>query len=475
MQAPKARIAKKTKHRQVGIESENQFVHIKSGYNINKTDVKNIWKALVKTGRWEPTIDPYTKALIGVTQDRKEGAVVLNTDRGVCNIEIAMPPEEDLTKAYRKWKVVFTEILSISKPLGFSALGIGTLPRAIREKDTYSLVTEKCVYKFTDYLFKRQNLMLPISAGQINIDVAIKDLADTMNCLTQIGGFLIAVTANSPIEDDAIQKWKEIRMLHYKFAFTNPVTHAFENIVAVTPPKPHKDLASYLRYNWSAFPLITIKDGKWARIKDLNVSGWQYLTSGKTYKGIDANDKPISLKADQYDLDLMVALGWPDVKPHLIFNHDRINLKDFTTSIRTNSLEEYLKDKIVASYIEVRTCATAPIGEEMALPSLVLGLVNNLSDLKKFCKKFSWKEGDTLRDQLAIHAMDYSFKGKPVSEYISELIRIAGIGLKKRGLNEEKYLAILKKRVKNKMSPADNLIKIFKQKGIRGVVEKVIY
>ena len=77
-------------------------------------------------------------------------------------------------------------------------------------------------------------------------------------------------------------------------------------------------------------------------------------------------------------------------------------------------------------------------------------------------------------------AIQYAFKarlpnGKPIVPLIENLLIIAQKGLIRRKKNEELFLNPLFERLKNKVAPADKAIKIFKQKGLKGLLDTMSF
>ncbi len=478
MQAPKTALKKSNKQRMIGLEYENQLVVSKNGYNIQKKDIQRIWKEFIKDRKWKPIYDQYSKVLLGASRKIKSGEVVLNTDTAVSILELAMPPRDNVREAEKDWKMVFKDILGKLNALGYTPISLSTFPHKMRRpkgKDLYSLKTDKGLYALMNDRLPRHNIMLCVAAHQVAVDVSIDEAVRAMNLLMKIGGFLVALTANSPIADDRVLKWKEVRHLCWKTPWCNDDYKNPEKIFGGVPERPYNGLSDYFKRAWSATPLIVIKNGEWGRIKDWRVSGWEYLTGGRTYDGITAEGKPMKLKAEESDLNLMMILVWQDVKPHIVIDAGKVDLKKYMKAVKEGKLEDYLNDKVLSCYLEVRTCPVAPKGEEMALPALVMGLANNLSGLERFYKGFTWKEGIELKDILSIRGMDYIFKGKHMAEYLKELVNIAEKGLEKRKAGEEKYLAPFYKRIKEKKTPADKVIEIFNKKGVKALLDEIKY
>lgn len=473
MQTPKEVIKKETGVRMIGLEFENTLVHQKSGHAIGRTDIKTIWELLTKNSEWQKTFDQYTHQLIGATKKTKSGEIVANTDAGAFNLELAMPPCENLKQAEEEWRKAFAEILAVTKRKNITALSLGVVPRTIKG-NLFEIKTEKGLYSLINKRFKVHNIAIPISAHQTCIDVSVSDMTRVINMLIKISGFIVAVSANSILENDKLQHWKEVRLLHWKIPPRDGFFHGSENIFGV-PKRPFKDLSDYFRYIWQASPMLIVKNGEWSHLKNKRISGWDYLTSGKKYEGETILDEPIKLQAEKEDLDLMMMLGWLDAKAHILTISNKITLSDFTNAVKNEKLEKYLKNRVGASYVEVRSYPASPKGEEMAIPALLLGLVNNLEEFERFAGKFTWRECVKLRDITAIKGMDCSFKGKKINIYVDELIKIAEKGSIARKFGEETFLKPLYKRISTGRTPADVTKETYLKKGMAGVISQNSY
>ena len=99
----------------------------------------------------------------------------------------------------------------------------------------------------------------------------------------------------------------------------------------------------------------------------------------------------------------------------------------------------------------------------MALPAFVLGLVENISEVKKFTKQYSWNEWKELVYKASVYGMDIKINGKSIYGLLKKLLEIAEEGLNGRKMNEAKYLKVPWKRLANKENPASQSALAFKK------------
>lgn len=471
MQAPTKKKNKSGKNL-IGLEYENQLVYLNSGFPVVERDVLRLWDKMAKSG-WEPMSDQYYNVVNGVRKNINSGEVIVNTDTGICNVEMAMPPCEDIHIAKKEYEEIREEILSYAKDLGFSMISLGSTPRPF-EINCEKMKTRKTIYTFMKDRFPLHNVMLPISAHQVCIDVDFDNVIDTINSLMRLSGFIIAATSNSVTGDNRLLKWKESRYISWKFLCGTGAENT-ENLAHKYPRNPFKNLSDYFNFGWQSLPLFLIKDGKWLRIKDPEVTINDYLFKDGSVEAEDPDGNISYVKANKDDINLMMMYVWPDARAHIVIDDDKVDFNEFLESINNESVEEYISDKILKCYLEIRMCSVGPKGEEMAIPALLLGLINNLGKTKEFSSLVKWEEASDLRDRACVQGMNFEFKGKKASEYIKEMVEISREGLVNRGLGEETYLDPFLERIEKEQTPADKTIDLLKKGGVDLVIKENIY
>ena len=447
--------------RLVGLELENQIID-SNGEPIDFDFMQKIWKDFEKLG-WRITTDSGLKIISGAEKEFDGKNVNLSSDAAVGNLEMALPPLSNLKEAEDFLRVVHSEIFQVLKDNQVSLIGLGIHPGNMNNLE--NLRVKSSLYKVIESLGSsthyNNGIMTANSAGQTGISVKLSEMVDITNELIKITGLITASCANSPIQNWKILPWKEWRILGWDFRFISNIK-GFEKLSGF-PDKPFSSLADFFKYYWN-IPFMTlppIRETGWV-IPGKKLNYLSYFRQ-KEIEGKDLSGNRVLLTPMPRDLNLAMILTWPHAKPHLVTDPEKINMNDFVKSLKNDDLEKYLEGKLVNCYVEYRGGAASAVGEEIVLPALLLGLVNNLKDLKTFTKKFSWKWWKELVYFTAVDGINTKIKNVEVVDLLQELVKISEIGLKNRGMNEEQYLNVLKMRLKNKENPADKAIKAFKK------------
>jgi gamma-glutamylcysteine synthetase len=158
---------------------------------------------------------------------------------------------------------------------------------------------------------------------------------------------------------------------------------------------------------------------------------------------------------------------------------DAASLEGLKTAYRAggDALRGFLKENLRKVVLENRSAAAAPPGEELASLALVAGLMANLPAALEFARRKPY--GFWLEIALAaeMQPMDSRVEGTCIAALLEEMVWIAEIGLKKRGMAHEElgYLAPLKRRLHYRLSPSERALALFRTGGMDAVVRRLSY
>jgi len=165
--------------------------------------------------------------------------------------------------------------------------------------------------------------------------------------------------------------------------------------------------------------LPPICEGKWI-LPDKKMNFLEYFSQSRV-SAYDLEGNSVELVPNPDDLNWAMLCNWPHAKPHIILDPKKITVREFMDNFQKDTLEEYLEGKVVNCYLECRAGAAAPVGEEMAIPALMLGLVNNIDGVKEITKLYSWKEWNNLVFEAAAKGMKAKIKGDSVIPLLQRL------------------------------------------------------
>jgi len=456
--------------RLVGLEFENPLVSV-DGMFISQNDIHNFWTNFIEEGD-EEDVDYLTQTLVGAKKKLANGQFEsLNTDTSVSHLEMSLLPQPDLNTAKKYFEEVIDKVLEVSKKLNFRLLGYGAIPN-IKDVRILDYKTKKSLYAALS--LRRHNVAMSITAHQTGVSIRADEVVDVINTLQALSGAVTCLTANSPIFEERVTPWKEIRLTNWRLFATSFTSEEELRVFPEMRKEPFKSIADYFNYIWAGKMVLPVmREGQWVKTQE-ELSFKEYF-SGKKWVARDLLGNETILVPSVGDINLAGICAWHDAKPHLTFANDKTSVEEFIQSLDNDNLEEYVNGKLVNCYVEYRIAATSPQGDELALPALTLGMINNLEDAKNLVNKYSWEDWRTLRNTSYITAMESKISEKSVIPVLEEMVSIAESGLKKRNFGEEKYLEPMKKRISERKCPADKCIEVFKKGGMESFLDFVSY
>jgi len=428
---------KYSQKRMVGVEVE--FVAVKkTGRAIDWDMVQKIFRDFIDK-EWEVVRDGKRGPIVGVKNKKKKNNLYdyILTDTGYCLFEIITAPREDLHQVNRRFEEIKRKLVRIAKRHGVYLLAYGIQPIT---PPSFKLLTPRKRYTFFRKISKPHAYQAGttiIAAGQSNINLRNEEeTIRAFNLLSATVPLQTALFANSPIWRGKIHpKYKVIRSVFWR--------GKYDPWRVGMPPRPFRSLDDYFRHVWSLEAFLVKRNDKYYEVVNKPQFMFYLEYGGKGRPVESKNKKLINLKPEREDIDIHNTFVWWDSR-----------LKTTTKTV----------------YLENRDCATQPPGEQMSVFAFHLGLVENLDRLERYMSRFHYNDLRNSRYEALTKTLRTKIKDKPITEFAYKLVKIAEEGLKKRGLKEEKYLEPLYERIDKKQSPADKMIKIYKQGGINSVI-----
>lgn len=434
-------------HRGIGIECEIPVVTI-LGDAIPLSVIQKMYEFLEKKG-FQLKKEEATAQTVAATKVNIESAIhfdfpidTITTDAGIGILEIALAPQLNLHEVQSQLNKILIILIEYFDTQQCQMLGYGVQPLTPPSRQ---LLMPKERYLFYEQLSGNQTIpksrgadahLLTITASnQCHIDISQQEAIPAINVLNALSGLQIALHANSPIWQGAIDpNYKANREVFWDLCYP-------ERLNQIGIPPKFKSIEDYFQYLLQFKPML-VKRGK----QLLQVLG------KKTYKN--------------FLLDGQTSIG-------RTLNGETVVIHPKVKDIHALNSFCYFNARLVPKHgtIESRMCCQQPPKETLTSAALTLGILENLEAAKQLMDKLPWKTWQLLRKATARASFDTPIGEKSILPSLIRIVQIAKQGLQKRRLGEEIFLAPLFKRLKLRQSPADIVITIFKKQGLPALLQ----
>ena len=204
------------------------------------------------------------------------------------------------------------------------------------------------------------------------------------------------------------------------------------------PSKSLPDLTAYAGELTRLRPLYVYRDEEPILIND-------YPTFAHYYGATPAKGKTLSGK------EVMIHPEANDIKLHLSFGFHTARISRYFT-------------------VENRLWGQQPPDALVCPAALSLGLLTALPEATEELRQYQWSTLKLMREAAIHDGLEAEVEDIAVADLSRQLLELAELGLQRRGLGEEVYLAPLQKRLARKQNPAVEARTIFEQGGIDALI-----
>lgn len=452
--------------RQVGFELEFPAVRTATGRGMGRAAAETLWLSLADyDSSWSPVREVVTGAITGVRRKSADFVEHVDTDTGVCTVEVSLAPQETIGLAVNAANVVIRDIQRLLEQMGYTLLCAGTQPRTWFDptrktpRDWYLLLSRRISF---------HHWFVPIASHQVSIDVTADEAVRVVNVLCGFAGIFAGLTASSPIARGGVQPWKETRnwIWHERCKRIKSAEAAYTS--NGIPVAPFPDTGAYIEYCWNSRIFF---------LTDLKSNGYE-VGEGKSFKDFVLSRDPVTtrrwdrklvkLSPNREMLDRIHQYGWLGAKLHYMFDA-HTDLESVRMALKQGQIGAYFEEHAVNCYVENRTCGVAPEGEEGVAAALTLGVVEQLDDAETLLRELKWNEWRRLWISASERGM--GLNDAKALDMMRELVDLARTGLRARGLGEEQFLEPVLARLERRETPADDMIRVFRVGGIRRLIE----
>lgn len=438
--------------------------------------IQSILRKLVEKG-WEPLYDPSTKVLIRVRKKiyPNEGVDpfwTCTSDAIAGIFETTISASSNLHELEKQQLMLDKEIRPILREEGLFLWNIETMPWTKMTRELYFLFH---TYWRGEYIYLRElgedHYWFSLTIADCPcIDMNVEEAITFLRIIHRLTGVSFFLFRSGSI----------VGGTKNPSGFLTIRPQAWYNLWSKSPDKkdikrvgmPSKEILSWKEYfsYLMGFRFLLFDKDKCPHRVEGNPSFFQFWfdppASGWKTTSIDGQVTNVKHPKLVHLLGLQRQLYFSRLRWEF---KEKSKFKSFATAYNEGEeeLQKWLMENFSKLYIEIRNDSCPPCGEELSSLSLYLGLLSNIDESKDFIiNKLPydfWKKVFTCSQT---SPMDVKIDGQWIPDILNNIVELAKTGLKKRGLHEEKYLEPIIRRIENKITPAEEMLKIFEQAGV---------
>ena len=398
--------------RTVGREAEFPVVDT----NGETVDVRRLWQTLLANPQLEPEYGPGPQRNFITGLKGPDYSYALEV--GLGTIEVNTRPCEDLFEIQQLMAEAVSRLVSAAARAGWRVLGYGIQPvtppqlRIMSPKQRYLSLFRAMGEPWLWYTVT--------AADQLHVAVSRAEMVQLLNFGNLVTPILIALCANSPIYDGQ----------------ESPYCSAREGRMAAIRANEH-------RHGMLVRPMASLVDF----IETVSQSTYLILRAGGD---VFPSSIPFTEYLREHGADYAAFL----FHEHYIWNSARLRAAYGT--------------------LEIRPACQQPWAENMVVAALNLGLVEAASAVSALIVETLgedyWEKMRLYHQQVVRYGLDAP---QPAPQLLQRVLALAGEALAARGRGEERLLSPLWRRVERRQNPAQRARIVFRQDGIRGLLDHV--
>ncbi|MBI2973224.1 MAG: hypothetical protein HYY39_05485, partial [Armatimonadetes bacterium] len=336
---------------------------------------------------------------------------------GRATVELVLGPYEDLWQLEEGSARLLRQVAEIAQQLGMRVLGFGIQPRT---RAAPALMTPKRRYiQLARAAGPAWWRFTTTAADQIHVDIAQAEIVDAVNTLNLLSGVLIALTANSSVYAG--------RPGRYLSGREGLLATLGANRTGMTPG-PFNSVEEFVRYICRYRCYVLRRD------EDFRIY-----------------NRPFEDYVQEHGPDLDAYL-WHE---HYTWNSARPRAHNST--------------------VEIRPACQQPHDEPLVVAALSLGWVEALADVRAFFEDALAEPWAAMR-RYRRDAVTFGLRAKePVRGIVEDVLRIAEVGLRRRGRGEEKFLRPLWNRLADRAAPGHRARELVRSQGVAALIDAASY
>ena len=428
-----------SRERRIGAELKFPLVNLDgTAAGFQKTCA--LWDHLEDRG-WKLVVDSTTNQVIGAKKPGPQNQTVASCETGFCKPEFSLAHVGNLFVLENSIRELQQELALFGDAQEVCFLGYGIQPLTPPSKRLLMKKGRTCVW---DKVFGANRCLgredgddvclFTVNAGtHVHVSVSKEEAVDAVNVLNGFAGAQLALTANSNI-------WRGRVDPQYKCVAEKLWDWWMPEKGRIgVPARPFQDLRDYARAVAAFRPVYVQRNGTPIVLTRYR-SFQEYFGSGRAV-GVDATDgQEVSLVPESSDIDLHSTCCWYNAR-----------LSRYPT-------------------VENRTNDQQPPADLLCVSALTLGLVSALGESWEALCTYDWQLLRETSQAACRAALAGSVDGLRPVDLAAEMLKLAQLGLRRRKLGEEEFLAPLEKRLRERRCPADEALRAFANGGVESLV-----
>ena len=425
--------------RRIGAELKFPLVD-RDGQAVCLDVLRALWKYLAGRG-WQPVVDTMTKEVIGARRRGERNDTVASSETGYCKTEFALAHVANLFDLEHAIIALRAELRPFAERHEVRFLGYGIHPVT---PPSERLLMNKSRTSVWDKVFPSNRHIRPEdgddvhlftvnAASHVHVSVPRDEAIPLVNVLNGFAGAQIALTAHSNI-------WRGRIDPTYRCVAEKFWDWWMPDADRVGVPRvPFDHLEHYVDTIASFKPVYVKRNGQPILLSRYDSFG-EYYCSGRPV-GVTLDGEEIPLKPEPADIDLHSTCYWYNAR---LSRH-------YTVENRVNDQQ--------------------PPDDLLAVAALTLGLAAALHEASEEISSYDWEHLRAAREAACRDGLSGCAGPFLLSETATQMLLIARLGLRRRGLGEERFLAPLEARLAARTCPADEAAMIFKTRGLQALLD----
>jgi len=425
--------------RRIGAELKFPLVNA-DGSAASYETVRRLWEYLQGLG-WRAETDALTGKVAAARTPGERNDTVASCETGYCKVEFSLAHVADLFALNEAVRELLASLEPFWAEQDVRLLGCGIHPVTPPGKRLMMRKTRTVVW---DKVFGANRCLSPEdgddvclftvnTASHVHLSTTPDECVKAVNVLNGFAGAQIALTANSGVWKGGVDP--DYRCVAEKlWDWWMP-----DGDRVGVPARPFRDVRDYLERIARLRPVYVQREGRPVVLTDYDSFADYYARSRAV--GTDDQGREASLVPAPGDIDLHSTCYW----------HNARLSRYFTVENRTNDQQ--------------------PPDELICIAALTLGLVSALDEAGEVIDAHDWDALRAARETACRRGLAEGNGGVDLPQLAAEMLDVAGRGLARRGLGEERFLEPLRQRLAARRCPADEAAELFRRGGIDALVK----